>query len=117
MNIEAMRQRLKEQAGPGAGMILIHNGIVRGSTRAGEPVSSIEVEADMARLEEILHEARSMEGILAVEAEINTGRLEIGQDIMLLGVAGDIREHVISCLRQTLDRIKAEVTSKKEFRP
>ncbi len=115
--MEAMRQRLKEAAGGGAGMILLHNGVVRASSRQGEPVSAIEVEADLERLEAIVSEARAMDGILAVEAELNTGRLEVGDDIMLLGVAGDIREHVISCLSITLDRIKAEVTKKREFRP
>ncbi len=116
MNIEAMRQRLKEKAGPGAGMILLHNGVVRGTSRDGSLVNSIEVQADFQQLEKILEEARKMKGILAVEAELRTGTLQVGDDIMILGVAGDIRDNVIHCLAATLDRIKSEVTSKKEFK-
>lgn len=115
LDIEAMRSRLKASANGKAGMILIHNGIVRGSTRSGEPVSRIKVAVDRGKLEPILNDAKKMPGIVAVEAEINEGLLEIGDDVMLLGVAGDIRENVLNCLTATLNRIKKEVTSKQEY--
>lgn len=98
-----------------AGMILIHNGIVRSFSRDGAPVSGVEVEANMTKLNEILDKARQKPGIVAVEAIIQQGYLEIGDDLMLLGVAGDIRENVIKTLEETLNQIKAEVTFKKEF--
>ena len=106
---------LKEKAGTSVGMILVHNGVVRDCTRDGSPVSSIEVTADRGKLDEILEEARQMQGIKAVNAEINEGALKVGDDIMLLGVAGDIRENVIQALTHSLNRIKKEVTKKKEF--
>ncbi len=99
-----------------AGMILVHNGIVRSFSRDGNPVSAVEVSANEERLAEILDEARKRPGIVAVEAKVQQGRLEVGDDLMLLGVAGDIRENVIKTLEETLNKIKAEVTTKKEIR-
>jgi molybdopterin synthase catalytic subunit len=39
----------------------------------------------------------------------------VGDDIMHLMVAGDIRENVISVLSETLDAIKTKVTKKTEY--
>jgi molybdopterin synthase catalytic subunit len=41
--------------------------------------------------------------------------LAVGEDVMLLVVAGDVRENVIAVLRDTLDAIKSEVTRKTEY--
>ncbi len=79
-------------------------------------MEGVEVRADPGRLEEILDEARKSPGIVAVEAQIAQGTLEVGDDLMLLAVAGDLRENVISTLRSTLDRIKAEATFKREIK-
>jgi len=117
LDMEAMRRRLKAASAGRAGMILIHNGVVRNSSRSGEAVSKIDVSVNRTRLEEILTNARQHPGILAVEAEVNEGVLEVGDDVMLLGVAGDIRDNVLACLTDTLNRIKKEVTFKKEYRP
>jgi len=108
-------ERIKEKAGTGAGMILVHNGVVRDRDRDGRLVSGIVVTADRGRLDAVLEEARRLPGVLAVEVEICEGALSVGEDLMLLGVAGDIREHVIGALTWTLNRIKTEVTRKKEY--
>ena len=39
----------------------------------------------------------------------------IGDDVMMLVVAGDIRENVIDALTDTLNAIKTTVTAKTEF--
>lgn len=114
MNMEAMRHRLKERAAGRAGMILLHNGIVRNTSRDGRSVSSIEVKADRSRLAEIMTEAETMAGVIAADVELAEGPLSIGDDIMLLGIAGDIRENTISAMAHVLDRIKKEVTAKRE---
>ncbi len=41
--------------------------------------------------------------------------LKVGDDVMLLLVAGDIRENVIAVLTDTLNQIKTTVTNKTEF--
>ncbi len=114
MDIAKFRAKLKERAGTKAGMILIHNGIVREYSKDGTPCSSIDMEVNFEKLSEIIEETRGMPGVFAVEVEISPGHLKTGEDIMLLGVAGDFRENVISALSHCLNRIKKEVTLKRE---
>ncbi len=115
LSIENLLKKLKHKSAGAAGMILLHNGVVRNCTRKGDPVTHIDVTADTKRLAEVIADTEKMSGVLAVEAEINTGRLSVGDDIMLLGVAGDIRENCIEALSYCLNRIKKEVTAKKEY--
>ncbi len=97
-----------------AGMILIHNGIVRSDDLSGNTVEKIDVKVDAERLGTILDQTADMDGIIAVDAWIVEGTLSVGQDIMLLGVAGNTRGNVIPALSSALDAIKAGVTSKKQ---
>jgi molybdopterin synthase catalytic subunit len=115
MDLIEFAAKLKKRAGGDAGMVLIHNGIVRNSSRDGRPVKSIEVKADWGKLSRILADTRKLPGIMAAEAEIQEGRLGVGEDIMLLGLAGSTREYVITALASTLDKIKKNVTIKQEF--
>ena len=41
--------------------------------------------------------------------------LAVGDDVMFLVVAGDIRENVLAVLGETLNEIKTTVTQKTEF--
>ncbi len=98
------------------GMILCHNGVVRGSSRDGRKVTGLEVEVDRERLEAILAKYRGREGIVEILVEIVTGKvLAVGDDIMWLVVAGDVRENVIATLGAALDEIKTTVTRKREY--
>jgi molybdopterin synthase catalytic subunit len=98
------------------GMILCHNGIVRGTSRDGRPVTGLRVSVDRERLAQVLAKQRSRPGIVDVQVEIAADvDLSVGEDVMLLVVAGDIRENVIQTLTDTLNAIKATVTVKKEF--
>ncbi len=98
----------------GIGMMLMHRGVVRGTTRAGDPVSSMMLGVDRERLAEILEEARTWEGLLAVRAWINEGLLQVGDDIMVVLVAGDIRENVFAGLQRLVGMLKTEVVSEEE---
>lgn len=97
-----------------AGMILCHNGVVRGTTRGGAPISELTVRADRERLAAIIAEIKSRPGILDVLVEIREGLLHVGDDLMYIVVAGDIRENVFAAMMDALNRIKAEVTKKEE---
>ena len=114
IDIAAFRDKLTQKAGAKAGMILIHNGVVREYSRDGTPCSGLEIQVDYEKLQEIMDEARGLPGVYAAEVEIRDGVLEKGDDVMLLGIAGDFRENVISALSHCLNRIKKEVTTKKE---
>jgi molybdopterin synthase catalytic subunit len=99
-----------------AGMVLYHNGIVRSTSRDGRPVTGLRVKVDRQTLEKVVQAHRQRPGIVDIQVEIAADRnLEIGDDVMLLAVAGDIRENVIDTLRDTLNAIKTTVTEKTEF--
>jgi molybdopterin synthase catalytic subunit len=99
-----------------AGMILCHNGVVRETSRDGAPVSGLRVAVDHDRLAAVLEEQRRRPGIVDIQVEIVENKdLKIGDDVMGLVVAGDIRENVIAVLAETLDLIKKTVTRKTEF--
>lgn len=97
------------------GMIACHNGVVRGTSRYGRKVKGLEVEIDHAALETILQEMRQRQGIIEIAVHLFEGYREIRDDVMLIAVAGDIREHVFPVLEETVERLKREATSKKEY--
>ncbi len=96
------------------GMILCHNGVVRGTSRDGKPVVELTVKADHTRLAEILAEMKSRPGIIEVLAEVREGTLQVGDDVMYVAVAGDLRENVFPVLEDTVNTIKRDVTKKRE---
>jgi len=99
-----------------AGMILCHNGVVRETSREGDEVTGLEITVDHKRLDQILSEQKKRSGIIEILVHINEGTiLAVGDDVMFLVVAGDIRENVLGSLTDTLNLIKAEVTSKKQY--
>ncbi|MCD6580546.1 MAG: molybdenum cofactor biosynthesis protein MoaE [Desulfuromusa sp.] len=118
MDISKTIAAMKQDPGfaENVGMVLIHNGTVRGWSRGDHsPVSQIEVFADEDKVEQIRGEIEQMEGVFKVVVEAHSGVMQPGDDLLFLIVAGDIREHVKPALALLLDRIKAEAISKKEF--
>lgn len=98
------------------GMVLIHNGTVRGWSRGDHAkVSRIEVTADQTKVEQIRSEIEQLEGIYKIVIEARSGVFKPGDDLLFMIVAGDIRENVKAALALLLDRIKAEAISKKEI--
>ncbi|UCD77391.1 MAG: molybdenum cofactor biosynthesis protein MoaE [Desulfobacterales bacterium] len=98
------------------GMVLCHNGVVRATSRDGRKVRGLRVAADHKRLKQILTEQKQKPGIIDIKVEIAENRdLAVGDDVMLLLVAGDIRENVIAVMTETLNLIKSSVTAKTEY--
>ena len=94
-------------------MVLCHNGVVRGTSRDGRKVTGLRVEVDHDQLREVVAENKNRKGIIDIQVEIAEGKtLKVGDDVMVLIVAGDIRENVIAALSDTLDAIKTGITSK-----
>ena len=99
-----------------AGMILCHNGVVRSTSRDGRKVSGLTITVDQVKLQEVIDEHKKKTGIIEILVEIADNKnLSVGDDVMLLVVAGDIRDNVITALSDTLNAIKTTVTSKTEF--
>jgi len=118
MNISDMVARVKRHPDfAGAGMVLCHNGVVRATNAAGDKaVTSLTITADREKLAEIVARHKRLPGIIEILAEIapDGRKLSVGDDIMLLVVAGDVRKNVIPVMTSLIDEIKANVTRKRE---
>jgi molybdopterin synthase catalytic subunit len=99
---------------PKVGMMLCHVGVVRATSRDGRPVSGLDLTVDQTSLEAILSEQRKRSGIVEILVEIREGSLRVGDEAMYIVVAGDVRDHVIPVLADTLNAIKKGVTHKRE---
>ena len=98
------------------GMILAHNGVVRGTSRDGRRVSGLTVSVNHQKLKQIIDREKQTPGIVEIYIEIAENKhLAVGDDVMILVVAGDIRDNVITVLERTLNTVKETVTSKTEF--
>lgn len=118
MDINKTLTDLKKEPGftDNVGMILVHNGIVRGWSRNDHSdVASIEINPDREKMEEIRQEIEAYPGIFRAIAHARSGMMKPGDDVLFLVVAGDIRENVKAALADFLDRVKAEAVSKKEI--
>jgi len=65
------------------GMILVHEGIVRGTSKTGARIKGMQLSYDKEKLERKVNELRAKEGIVDIRVWINGGKLKIGDDIML----------------------------------
>jgi len=117
MGLEQLIQEIKKRPDyPTAGMILCHNGVVRNTSRDGRAVTGLRVRVDHARLKQIIEKGKRQAGIIEILVEIQENKhLSVGEDVMYLVVAGDIRENVIRALETTLNAIKTTVTHKTEY--
>ncbi|MFC1815424.1 molybdenum cofactor biosynthesis protein MoaE [Thermodesulfobacteriota bacterium] len=98
------------------GMILCHNGVVRSTSRDGRRVSGLKITVDHEKLQQVIKTQKTKPGIVEILVQIDENKnLSVGDDVMLLLVAGDIRENVIPTLHDTLNAIKTTVTEKTEF--
>ncbi len=117
MNLTQMVDTIKKHPNyERVGMILCHNGIVRATSRNGSKVSGLRVSVDYNKLRRVIDTYKQQSGIIDILVEIADNRhLKVGDDVMHLVVAGDIRENVITVLNDTLNAIKTSVTKKTEF--
>ncbi len=97
-----------------AGMIASHLGIVRSFSRDGKAVSGVDVEFDNGKIDEIIRDIKSRPGIVDILIQTNSGHLEVGEEIVAVVVAGDIRENVFPALIDAVNRVKSEASTKKE---
>ena len=80
-----------------------------------EPVHGMRLGVDRPRFDRALAEALTWPGVVAVDGWVNEGDLRVGDDIMKVVVAGDIRENVFGALQQLVGIIKKEVVTESEF--
>lgn len=123
----SMEQWLREaKASPDAariGMYLFHNGVVREDARArvrdgntqAPPVRGMRFSHDAAKVRRAVEETLRLPGVYCARAWLNEGELQVGDDIMLVMVGGDIRPHVIDALQFLVGRLKGECVTEQEI--
>lgn len=118
MGLDKIVSDIKKRPGfaENAGMILLHNGVVRAWSRDGRKrVVAVDVMADEMKIGEICQELGSRPGIFAITAQAIQGVLKPGDDMLYLAVAGDVRENVIKVFEELLNRVKSEGVTKREI--
>ena len=108
---------------PENGMYLFHNGVVRAAPKAfvrlGEErvqdVGGMLFSYDGEKVAAAIERAKQMRGIFHVRVWLNSGRLALGDDIMLVLIGGDIRPHVIDALQSLVGEIKNHCVIEQEI--
>jgi molybdopterin synthase catalytic subunit len=96
------------------GMFLVHNGVVRASSKDGRPVQGMHLSYDKKKLTDLVNELSKRDGVVSVRVWINEGMLRVGDDIMYALVAGKFRTYVFPVLEELVSRIKKEIVSETE---
>ena len=105
------------------GMYLTHCGTVRRSAKAkvrlGETntrdVTGMRFSYDAEKVARAVDATRAMDGIFIVRVWLNEGVLNLGDDIMLVLIGGDIRPHVVDALQFLVGSIKSECVVEEEI--
>jgi molybdopterin synthase catalytic subunit len=115
IDIEALHQQLKRHPrSREMGMIASHRGLVRATSRAGSPVQGLSIRFDRTIVDSIVKEVKGRPGIIEVVVDFNEGDLTVGEDVMVVLVAGDIRENVFPALVDAVNLLKAKAALKEE---
>jgi molybdopterin synthase catalytic subunit len=115
MMIDRWIEEIKRKANPEElGMILVHNGLVRATSKSGKPVRGMKLSYDKEKLDSIVGTLKRKPGVVDIRVWINTGDLQVGDDIMLLVVAGRFRTDVLPVFEELLSVIKREIVTEQE---
>jgi molybdopterin synthase catalytic subunit len=97
------------------GMILVHNGIVRATSKDGKPVQGMYLSYDEKLLANLVKRFKETDGIVDIKVWLNQGKLSIGDDIMYVLVAGRFRTDVLPVFQELIREIKKNVVNEKEM--
>jgi len=118
IDIEALHQQLKRHPRSSEmGMIASHRGLVRATSRSGNPVRGLSIHFDRTIVKSVVDEIKGRSGIIEVVVDYNEGDLAVGDDVMVVLVAGDIRENVFPALVDAVNLLKAKAALKEEQIP
>ena len=104
-------------------MYLTHSGTVRETAKAAVrngdeaavPVKGMQFSYDAAKVSAAVKDTYRLDGIYYVKAWLNTGTLQVGDDIMRVLIGGDIRPHVVDALQYLVGRLKEECVTETEL--
>lgn len=115
MDLNAVLKEMESHPRIGeAGMVLLHLGRVRAFDLEGRPVRGLYLEHDQKLAEAIRAELLNRPGVVEILIRLNSGRLAVGDAIMIAAVAGQTRQQVFPVLEELIDRLKKEAIRKRE---
>lgn len=118
IDIEVLHKQIKRHPRSSEmGMIASHRGLVRATSRSGSPVRGLSIHFDKNIVKSIVDEIKGRPGIIEVVVDYNEGDLAVGDDVMVVLVAGDIRENVFPGLVDAVNLLKAKAAIKEEQIP
>ncbi len=97
------------------GMILVHQGVVRATSKKGEAVKGMTLTYDQPGLDQATARFKQREGIADIRVWINEGKLAVGDDIMKVCVAGRFRTDILPVFQELLTLIKGEIVREEEI--
>ena len=113
--IDEWLKEVKQKANPeDLGMILVHNGIVRGTSRSGNPVRAMKLSYDQKKLNSIIPIFKQRTGVVEVKIWISSGNLKVGDNIMFLLVAGRFKTDILPAFEELLTIVKNEIVTEEE---
>ena len=119
---EWLKEAKKDVNADKIGMYLTHNGVVRKTAKSfvregdaeAKEVTGMLFSYDRAKVNQVIHETKQLDGIYYVRVWLNEGKLKVGDDIMYVLIGGDIRPHVTTALDYLVGKIKEECVTEKE---
>lgn len=120
---QMLKEAKKSKNADKCGMFLLHNGVVRIDAKAKvrenkkntKKVKAVDFSYDNKKVDTAIKKALKMKGIYYIKVWLNSGVLNVGDNIMLVLVGGDIRPHVIDCLQSLVGEIKTKCVVEKEI--
>ena len=122
---EWLKEAKSEKNADQNGMYLSHNGVVRATAKSYarrteenvplQTINAMEFSYDPELAEKYVSETKSMPGINYVRIWLNSGKLQVGDDLMLILIGGDIRPHVMEAMNFLIGKIKDECVTEKEI--
>jgi molybdopterin synthase catalytic subunit len=113
--IDEWLKEVKQRANPeDLGMILVHNGIVRGTSKSGNPVRAMKLSYDQKKLNSVIPLFKQRTGVVEVKVWINSGNLKDGDNTLVLLVAGRFRTDILPVFEELLSLIKNEIVTEEE---
>lgn len=120
---EWLREAKQDKSAEKIGMYLVHNGTVRRTAKAkvrhnqndAANVKGMLFSYDEKKVAAAVESVYQMEGIYYIRTWLNSGVLNVGDDLMYVLIGGDIRPHVVAALEALVERIKTECVVEREI--
>lgn len=111
-SIDAWLDEIKSQPGSeNIGIVFLHVGVARGTTKEGLPVEKVEITRDPEKLLDAVADAEAVPGVVAARAWVNEGTLQVGEDMVCALVAGNVRSNAFGAWENLARKIKSDAMS------